>query len=65
MSYIGKILSRLWRSEPRVITNPAWQWMFAAGKCERCGVYVPRLVRRQLCHTPWRCDECTKHHDGD
>jgi len=44
MSYIGKILSRLWRSEPRIITNPAWQWGFELGTCEQCSAYVIKLL---------------------
>jgi formylmethanofuran dehydrogenase subunit E len=33
------------------------EWTFGPGECERCGAYVPQLVR-QKGNSQWLCDEC-------
>lgn len=39
-----------------------WVWTIGPGECQRCGVYVPQLVRRPW-GTLWLCDECAEDED--
>lgn len=36
------------------------EWTISPGECQRCGDYVPQLVRDQERGGPWLCDECAE-----
>ena len=41
------------------------EWTIGPGECERCGAYVPQLVRCRDCGGQWLCDECAEEHQCD
>lgn len=45
-------------------TERKYEWTLAPGECERCGAYVPQLVRH-LGTERWLCDECQEAIEED